>query len=45
MQGKINVRIEQRLVAELVDIAAQERKTLSDITREALLAYLARKAK
>jgi len=45
MEGRISVRIDQRLIAELVDIAAREGKSLSDLTREAVLAYLARKTK
>lgn len=45
MQGRIAVRIEQRLVAEMVDIAAKEGKTLSDLTREAIIMLLARKSK
>lgn len=43
MQGRLNVRIEQRLVSELVDIAIKERCTTSDLVRQAVLLYLAKK--
>lgn len=44
MKIKTSVRVEQRLLAELADMAIKERKTVSDLMREAILIYLARKA-
>ena len=44
MDGRVTVRIPQRLIAELADIAIKERKTVSDLMREAVLVYLSRKA-
>jgi len=42
MEGRVTVRIPQRLIAELADIAMRDKKTVSDLLREAVLAYLSR---
>lgn len=43
MEGRITVRLPQRLINELVDIAMVERKHTSEVMREAVLTYLAKK--
>ena len=44
MKIKTSVRIERRFLAELTEMAMKEGKTVSDLMREAVMVYLARKA-
>lgn len=45
MDGRIALRIPARLVADIAYLAEQEKKTPSEVIREAILAHLAKRAK
>lgn len=45
MQGRMAFRMEQRLVQELSELALKEGRTPSELIREAVLMYLAKRSR